>query len=75
MSEKTKGTAPEKAREFVAEVARLAKTYDLDFFVVTNGASGTSSRGSAAVDHARRCHIEWEKAHGIDPEHDWSGEK
>lgn len=64
-----------KARRFVAEVAYLAEKYGLDYFVVTEGASGTSSRGCPAVDHARRSHMEWERAHGIDPEHDWSEER
>lgn len=64
----------DKARRFVVEVAHLAEKYGLDYFVVTEGASGTSSRGCAAVDHARKRHMEWEMAHGIDPEHDWSSE-
>ena len=62
-----------RARVFVLEVARLAEKYGLNYFVVTDGASGISNSGNAAVEHARQCHIEWEKANGIDPEHDWSG--
>jgi len=64
-----------RARAFVSRVAELAGEMDLDYFVVTEGASGTSSRGCPAVDHARRSHVEWERAHGIDPEHDWSEER
>ncbi len=60
------------ARRFVSEVAELAKKYDLDFFVVTEGASGISNSNTPAVEHARSCHVEWERAHGFDPEHDWS---
>jgi len=65
----------EKAREFVAQVRELAQRYDLDFFVVTQGASATSSRGCEAVDHARKCHELWERQRGIDPRHDWTKEQ
>ena len=60
------------ARAFVLEVAALAEKYSLNYFVVTDGANGISNNGNAAVEHARRCHTEWEKANGIDPEHDWT---
>lgn len=63
-----------RAREFVTEVALLAAKYGLNYFVVTDGASGISDTGNPAVQHARKCHEEWEKANGIDPEHDWSKE-
>ena len=63
-----------KARAFVSDVRRLARLYGLDFFVVTEGASATSSRGCAAVEHARSCHEQWERENGIDPAHDWSKE-
>lgn len=62
------------ARKFVTEVAVLAEKYGLNFFVVTDGASGISNSGNPAVEHARKCHTDWEKANGIDPEHDWSSE-
>ena len=62
------------AKAFVTEVSRLAASYGLNFFVVTDGASGISNTDNPAVEHARRCHIEWEKANGIDSEHDWSKE-
>lgn len=61
-----------RAREFVAQVAQLAAKHGLNFFVVTDGASGISNTSNPAVEHARKCHMEWERAHGIDPEHDWS---
>lgn len=63
-----------KAREFLNRVRQLALEYDLDFFIVTEGASAISSRGTPAVEHARRCHEEWERQHNIDPEHDWNKE-
>lgn len=69
------GETTRRARLFAARVRELAKEYDLDFFLVTQGASATSSRGCEAVEHARRCHEEWEQAHGIDPEHDWAKEQ
>ena len=63
-----------RARKFVVEVAALAEKYGLNYFVVTDGASGLSNRNNPAVEHARKCHTEWEKANGIDSEHDWSEE-
>ena len=51
----------------------LQVKYRLNYFVVTDGASGISNTGNPAVEHARKCHIEWELANGIDPMHDWSG--
>ena len=62
------------ARRFVEEVSQLALKYGFNYFVVTDGASGISNSGNPAVEHARKCHAEWEKANGIDPEHDWSGD-
>lgn len=64
------------ARKFVMEVKKLANRYNLDFFVVTEGASGYScSKNTAAVKHARKCHTEWERKNSIDPDHDWSNEE
>ena len=61
-----------KARQFVAAVQALAGKYELPFFVVTDGASGISDNGCDAVAYARRAHVEWERTHGIDPDHNWS---
>lgn len=61
-----------KAREFVSEVMMLANKYELNCFVVTDGASGITNTDNPAVEHARKCHAEWEVENGIDPEHDWS---
>lgn len=60
------------ARQFVLEVTELANRYNLNFFIVTDGASAINNTGNPAVEHARKCHTEWEIANGIDPEHDWS---
>ena len=60
------------ARQFILEVTELAHRYNLNFFIVTDGASAISNAGNPAVEHARKCHTEWEVANGIDPEHDWS---
>lgn len=62
----------ENAREFVREVGKLAKKYKVNYFVVTDGASGISNRGNPAVKAARDAHIQWEKANGGDPDEDWS---
>ena len=60
------------ARRFVAEVAELAAKYGLNFFVVTDGASGIRNSGNPAVAHARKTHMEWECANNVDSAHDWS---
>lgn len=64
------------ARKFVRDVGKLAKKYDANYFVVTDGASGKHNPGQEndAVEHARQAHTEWERRHGIDPDHDWSNE-
>ncbi len=61
-----------QARQFVLEVTELANRYNLNFFIVTDGASAIDNSGNPAVEHARKCHIEWEIANGIDSAHDWS---
>ena len=48
-----------RARKFVVEVAALAEKYGLNYFVVTDGASGRSNRNNPAGEHARKCHTEW----------------
>ena len=63
-----------KARQFIAEVQKLAVKYDLPYFIVTDGASAIGNNGCDAVDHARKAHVEWELQNGIDPEHDWSND-
>ncbi len=60
------------ARRFVGEVAALAERYGLNFFIVTDGASGIRNQGNPAVENARLRHMEWERLNGIDPEHDWA---
>ena len=60
-----------KAQEFCQEVKKLAKKYNLPFFVVTEGASVTVNKNCDAVTHARQAHIQWETEHGIDPNHSW----
>lgn len=64
------------ARQFVSDVKDIAKKYDANFFLVTDGASGTHNDGTnAAVKHARDSHKEWELKHGFDPEEDWGKNK
>lgn len=61
-----------KARKLVAAVNRLAKKQGLNFFIVTDGASGISNNGNPAVRNAREAQIKWELEHGADPYEDWS---
>lgn len=63
----------QSARKFVSDVRKVAKKYDANFFIVTDGASGYSNQGNPAVRNARDSQIEWEKKHGFDPYEDWSG--
>ena len=67
--DKTNIIKQEAARSFVATVGSLAKSYNLPVFVVTDGASLTQNKNCEAVRHARICHIEWEKQHGIEAAH------
>jgi hypothetical protein len=62
----------DNARKFVWEVGKLAKKFGVNYFVVTDGASGISNRGNPAVKAARDAHIQWEKEHGGDPDEDWA---
>ena len=70
--------------EFLADVRDRAKAKGYDIFAVVNnpkekdGASIYSNTGprdhTNAVHQARKKHMVWEKAHGFDPDHDWSKE-
>ena len=64
----------EEARKFVTDVRKIAKKYDANFFVVTDGASGyhNGPNSNPAVKNARDQQIEWEKKNGFDPDEDWS---
>lgn len=59
------------ARDFLNEVKKLAKKYNANFFIVTDGASMINNNGNQAVENARKCQIEWEKKHNFDPNEDW----
>lgn len=63
------------AREFIREVQKIAKKYNANFFIVTDGASAINNNGNAAVKAARDAHVKWEKEHGHDPYEDWSKNK
>lgn len=60
------------ARKFVREVEKLAKRYDANYFIVTDGASGIHNNGNPAVKNARDAQVRWEKENGYDPDEDWS---
>lgn len=68
----------DEARKFVWEVKKIAKKYDANFFLVTDGASGTQNGvggvSNPAVKHARDEHIKWEKKNGGDPDEDWGSQ-
>lgn len=66
--------AVSNSREFIKEVRLLATRYNVNFFIVTDGASAISNNGNKAIKHARDEHIKWEIANGHNPYEDW-GEK
>lgn len=65
------------ARKFVSDVDKLAKKYEANYFIVTDGASGTRNGiygnkiPNDAVRNARNAQKEWEKKNGFDPDEDW----
>lgn len=60
------------ARKFIRDVNKIAKKYNANYFIVTDGASKTCNTGNPAVQHARDCHKKWELEHGEDPYETWS---
>lgn len=65
----------EEARKFLVEVGKIAKKYNANYFIVTDGASKYSNQGNPAVKHAGDSQIEWEEKHGFDPNEDWDSNK
>ena len=63
------------ARKFLLEVEKIAKKYDANFFIVTDGASMTRNNGNPAVQNARLAQEKWEREHGFDPNEDWKKSK
>lgn len=63
------------SKQFVAKVRELAVRYNVNFFVVTDGASGYSNNGNPAVKNARDAHIRWEQENDLDPYYDWFKEE
>ena len=59
------------ARQFVQEVKMLAEEYELDFFIVTAGASAYSNHNTPAVRNARKAHVEWELKNNINSDENW----
>ena len=49
----------------------MALKRKLNYFLVTDGASGISNNGNPAVRNAREAQIKWELEHGADPYEDW----
>lgn len=67
------------ARRFVRDVGKLAKKYNANYFIVTDGASGTSNGNGGisnpAVRNAREAQIKWERENGFYPDEDWEKDK
>ena len=57
-----------EARKFVSEVIELAKIYNANFFILTDGASAISLKDVDPNDNsnARNNQIEWRKKYGFD---------
>jgi hypothetical protein len=62
------------ARSFCESVKELAEELGLNVFVVTDGASAISNNGNDCVRFHRKMQVRWEKAHGYDPNEDWSSQ-
>ena len=62
----------DKAREFCFKVKELASLYNLEFFVVSEGASATNCTSCEAVKNARDNHKKWEEKNNFDYKEDWS---
>lgn len=62
------------ARKFVNDVGKLAKKYNANYFIVTDGASGIHNNGNPAVKNARDAQVKWENDNGGDPDEDWSND-
>lgn len=61
-----------EARKFVQDVGELAKKYGVNYFIVTDGASGIHNNGNEAVKVARDAVAKWERENGFDDKEDWS---
>lgn len=60
-----------RAKAFIRKVRELAKEYNLNFFIVTDGASAISNNGNEIVEKHRELQIELDKEMGINPFDDW----
>ena len=60
-----------KSKAFIRKVRELAKEYNLNFFIVTDGASAISNNGNSIVEQHRMLQIELDKEMGINPFDDW----
>lgn len=63
---------PREARRFVQDVEKLAKKYNANYFLVTDGASGTNNKDNKAVKYCRDALKEWERKNKFNPDEDWS---
>ncbi len=61
-----------RVRRLCEEVKKLANSYDLEYFFITEGASSCHIKNNEAIRNARKKHEEWELSNGFDPKHDWS---
>ncbi len=61
-----------RVRKLCEEVRKLADTFNLEYFFVTEGASSCHIEKNEAVRNARQKHEEWEQNNGFDSKHDWS---
>ena len=59
------------AKQFILEVRDLAKKYNCNFFIVTDGASAIFNKGNEIVEKHRRLQIELDKEMGINPFDNW----
>lgn len=64
--------SPLEARRFIKYVERVAKRYDANYFIVSDGASATHNDNNEAIRYCRNALKEWESKNGYNPDEDWN---
>ena len=66
--------SPLEARRFIKDVEKVAKRYDANYFIVSDGASATHNDNNEAIRYCRNALKEWETKNGYNPYEDWNND-
>ena len=66
--------SPLEARRFIKDVEKVAKRYDANYFIVSDGASATHNDNNEAICYCRNALKEWETKNGYNPYEDWDND-